>query len=68
MRLSEHAATVGGVVEAGVGLLAFWRSAVSYGRAAARSCRFYRRLGTLSACPKCDNVPKVRCSEHGSCK
>jgi hypothetical protein len=35
MRRSEHAATVGGVVEAGVGLRAFWRAAVSFGRALA---------------------------------
>jgi len=35
MRRSEHAATVGGVAEAGVGLLAFWRAAVPFGRALA---------------------------------
>jgi hypothetical protein len=35
MRRSEHAATVGGVVEAGVGLLAFWRATRFFGRALA---------------------------------
>jgi hypothetical protein len=35
MRRSEHADTVGCVVEAGVGLRAFWRAAVPFGRALA---------------------------------
>jgi hypothetical protein len=51
MRWSEHVATVGGVVEAGVGLRAFWsqiwRVAVSYG--ALGPILSTRSLGTLSA-------------------